>query len=183
MIIPNHTFLVSGGSSGLGGACVRQLAAAGANTVIADLNQDLGERLAAELGAGVRFLKDRGYEKIVLVGNSGGAALVSFYQAEAEHPRQLSTPAGDPVELGTLLPADGIVLCAAHAGRARLTRGGHLVLRLERSRGTVRRRRAIARARQSDRGRPFRHAPEPRSRPHRGRRAQRAPGLGGRCAV
>jgi NAD(P)-dependent dehydrogenase (short-subunit alcohol dehydrogenase family) len=57
MKIQGSTVLVSGGSSGLGGACVRQLASAGANVVIADLNQDLGEKLATELGSGVRFVK------------------------------------------------------------------------------------------------------------------------------
>jgi NAD(P)-dependent dehydrogenase (short-subunit alcohol dehydrogenase family) len=49
--------LVSGGSSGLGGACVRYLAAAGARVLIADLNKDAGEKLAGELGPGVRFVK------------------------------------------------------------------------------------------------------------------------------
>jgi NAD(P)-dependent dehydrogenase (short-subunit alcohol dehydrogenase family) len=55
MQIGAHTFLVSGGSSGLGAACVRMLAQAGANVVIADLNRDKGEALAAELGPRVRF--------------------------------------------------------------------------------------------------------------------------------
>jgi NAD(P)-dependent dehydrogenase (short-subunit alcohol dehydrogenase family) len=55
MHIAGSTFLVSGGASGLGAACVRTLAAAGGNVVIADLNADAGHRLAAELGARVRF--------------------------------------------------------------------------------------------------------------------------------
>jgi NAD(P)-dependent dehydrogenase (short-subunit alcohol dehydrogenase family) len=55
MQIPGHTFVVSGGSSGLGAACVRALAGAGGNVVIADLNRDKGEALAAELGPRVRF--------------------------------------------------------------------------------------------------------------------------------
>ena len=42
---------------GLGGACVRLLASAGANVVIADLNQDAGDKLAAEFAARVRFAK------------------------------------------------------------------------------------------------------------------------------
>jgi NAD(P)-dependent dehydrogenase (short-subunit alcohol dehydrogenase family) len=49
--------LVSGGSSGLGAACVRHLAKAGAKVVIADLNQEAGEKLAAELGPHVRFVR------------------------------------------------------------------------------------------------------------------------------
>jgi NAD(P)-dependent dehydrogenase (short-subunit alcohol dehydrogenase family) len=55
MQIAGNTFLVSGGSSGLGGACVRMLAAAGGNVLIADLNKDAGEKLAAERGPRVRF--------------------------------------------------------------------------------------------------------------------------------
>jgi NAD(P)-dependent dehydrogenase (short-subunit alcohol dehydrogenase family) len=53
--ISGNTFLVSGGASGLGAACVRQFAGAGGNVVIADLNRDGGERLATELGAHARF--------------------------------------------------------------------------------------------------------------------------------
>src|SRR6516162_1955022 len=55
MQISGNTFLVTGGSSGLGGACVRLVAAAGGNVVIADLNKDAGTKLAAEFGANVRF--------------------------------------------------------------------------------------------------------------------------------
>jgi NAD(P)-dependent dehydrogenase (short-subunit alcohol dehydrogenase family) len=55
MQLQANTFLVSGGSSGLGAACVRMLAGAGANVVIADVNRHAGETLAAELGSQVRF--------------------------------------------------------------------------------------------------------------------------------
>src|SRR5438552_18643344 len=57
MQIKDSSALVSGGSSGLGGACVRHLAKAGASVIIADLNQEAGEKLAAELGSQVRFVK------------------------------------------------------------------------------------------------------------------------------
>ena len=56
MQIPNSTFLVTGGSSGLGAACVRLLAAAGGRVVIADLNQATGAALASELGAAAHFI-------------------------------------------------------------------------------------------------------------------------------
>lgn len=52
-----HTFLVTGGASGLGGATVRRLVAAGGNAVIADINVEQGEKLAAELGERARFIK------------------------------------------------------------------------------------------------------------------------------
>jgi NAD(P)-dependent dehydrogenase (short-subunit alcohol dehydrogenase family) len=57
MEIQGKTFMVTGGSSGLGAACVRRLAAAGGNVVIADINGDLGEELAAELGEQARFAR------------------------------------------------------------------------------------------------------------------------------
>lgn len=55
MQIAGRTFLVSGGASGLGAACVRLLAEAGANVVVADLNAMPGESLAAKLGPKVLF--------------------------------------------------------------------------------------------------------------------------------
>jgi NAD(P)-dependent dehydrogenase (short-subunit alcohol dehydrogenase family) len=55
MQLQGNTFLVSGGASGLGAACVRRFASAGANVVIADVNRGVGEALAAELGQRVRF--------------------------------------------------------------------------------------------------------------------------------
>jgi len=48
--------LVTGGASGLGAATVRRLADAGAQVVIADLNAQTGEALAAELGEKARFV-------------------------------------------------------------------------------------------------------------------------------
>ena len=57
MNVSGSTAFVSGGSSGLGGACVRLLAEAGANVVIADVNQEAGEKAATQLGPRVRFVK------------------------------------------------------------------------------------------------------------------------------
>lgn len=55
MQIANHTFLVTGGSSGLGAACARRLVKLGGRVVIADLNEEAGAALAAELGQAARF--------------------------------------------------------------------------------------------------------------------------------
>jgi len=55
MHIEQRVFLVSGGASGLGEATARMLAAAGGRVMIADLNREAGETLAAELGSAGRF--------------------------------------------------------------------------------------------------------------------------------
>ena len=57
MQIDQRTFLISGGSSGLGRACARLLASHGGNVVIADVQRQLGKKLAAELGEGARFVE------------------------------------------------------------------------------------------------------------------------------
>ena len=51
----NAAVVVTGGASGIGEATVRKLVAEGASVVIADLQQDLGEALATELGAKTLF--------------------------------------------------------------------------------------------------------------------------------
>ena len=57
MKFAGNTFIVTGGASGLGEATVRALHGAGANVVIADLNVEQGERLAAELGERAAFAR------------------------------------------------------------------------------------------------------------------------------
>ncbi len=49
MDLTGTSAIVTGGASGIGAACVRQLAAKGATVVIADLQADKGEALAAEV--------------------------------------------------------------------------------------------------------------------------------------
>lgn len=57
MQIDNKVFLVTGAGSGLGAATARLLAQSGAKVVLADLNREAGEKLAAELGASARFVE------------------------------------------------------------------------------------------------------------------------------
>jgi NAD(P)-dependent dehydrogenase (short-subunit alcohol dehydrogenase family) len=49
MDISGSTAIVTGAASGIGAACARQLAAMGATVVVADLQADKGEALAAEI--------------------------------------------------------------------------------------------------------------------------------------
>ena len=55
MQILNGVFVVTGGGSGLGAATARMLVEAGAKVVLADVNRDAGEALAAELGSAAAF--------------------------------------------------------------------------------------------------------------------------------
>jgi 3-hydroxyacyl-CoA dehydrogenase / 3-hydroxy-2-methylbutyryl-CoA dehydrogenase len=57
MRLTGSAALVAGGASGLGEATVRRLHAGGAQVVIADLDHDRGEALAAELAAGASFVR------------------------------------------------------------------------------------------------------------------------------
>ena len=79
------------------------------------------EKVIADLGAYIRYAKEQlGYEKVVLVGWSGGGSLAITYQAEAQNPQITSLPSGEPYDtkkLG-LIPADAIMSIAAHLSRA-----------------------------------------------------------------
>ena len=55
MQIEQHSFLVTGGASGLGEAVVRAITVQGGKVVIADLNESAGQALVDELGDNVRF--------------------------------------------------------------------------------------------------------------------------------
>ena len=57
MQIEQHSFLVTGGASGLGEAVVRAIVAKGGKAVIADLNESAGKALVAELGGNARFVR------------------------------------------------------------------------------------------------------------------------------
>ena len=69
------------------------------------LNNDmdcLHELLLLDIAAGMRRLRELGFDQIVLVGNSGGGSLFSYYQAQASaapEERFAASPAGDRVDL------------------------------------------------------------------------------------
>jgi hypothetical protein len=84
----------------------------------------LHEAVLGDIAAGIRILRSAGYERVVLLGNSGGGSLLTFYQATAQTPppgRPTHTPGGTPYDLnGFDLPtADGLLLLAAHMGEGK----------------------------------------------------------------
>jgi alpha-beta hydrolase superfamily lysophospholipase len=78
------------------------------------------ENCVLDVASAIASLRRDGYEKVVLVGNSGGGGLAALYQSQAESPTIRSTPAGDPPDLTDfeLQPADGVVFFMAHPGRS-----------------------------------------------------------------
>src|SRR5271163_3554823 len=93
------------------------------------LNNDstmIHENLLLDLAAGIRFLREElGFERIVMIGNSGGGSLFSYYDAEARKTvgsRVKSPPGGGPPDLNKFeMPtADGLILLAAHPGQGRV---------------------------------------------------------------
>jgi hypothetical protein len=83
------------------------------------------ERLLLDVGGVMRFLRhERGFERVVLFGKSGGGSLFAYYQSQAEAPageRVAASPGGGGPDLNAVeLPAaDGLVLLAAHPGQGR----------------------------------------------------------------
>lgn len=57
MQIEDKVFVVTGGGSGLGAATARMLVGAGGKVVLADVNDEAGDQVAAELGAAAAFVK------------------------------------------------------------------------------------------------------------------------------
>ena len=87
------------------------------------LNNDatlIHERVLLDVAEGLRAARER-YERVVLIGNSGGGSLYTFYLSQAHAPaggRLRDTPAGEPLDLNAYdLPrADALVYLAAHPG-------------------------------------------------------------------
>jgi pimeloyl-ACP methyl ester carboxylesterase len=81
-----------------------------------------------DVAAGLRHLREAGFERIVLLGNSGGSGLYSLYHQQAKlsaADRIQRTPGGRPTHLAeaTMPVADGMIYLAPHPGQGRLLLG------------------------------------------------------------
>jgi hypothetical protein len=94
-------------------------------------NNDLAlvhEEAVLDAAAGFCFLRDRGFERLVAVGPSGGATLYAFYVQQASRlpaDRIAVTPGGKPIGLADAdLPLpDGVAFVAPHPGQGELLLG------------------------------------------------------------
>ncbi|WP_109477591.1 alpha/beta hydrolase [Paraburkholderia sp. C35] len=78
-----------------------------------------------DVAAGLNYLKSRGFRRIVLLGNSGGAGLYAYYVQQSGYlpeQRVSRTPAGKPTRLADLqMPVvDGVVFVGPHPGQGAL---------------------------------------------------------------
>jgi len=90
------------------------------------LNNDstmLHENILLDLAAAMKYLREEeGFQHIVMLGNSGGGSLFSYYEAQARAPkgsRIAAPPGGGPPDLNKydFPTADGFIVLAAHPGQ------------------------------------------------------------------
>ncbi|HEY2773768.1 MAG TPA: alpha/beta hydrolase [Candidatus Binatia bacterium] len=79
------------------------------------------ETVLFDVAAGMKTLRQIGFENVIPVGNSGGGSLYTFYISQAHTAPEMritQTPAGEPVGLDrlTMPPVDAMVYLAAHPG-------------------------------------------------------------------
>jgi pimeloyl-ACP methyl ester carboxylesterase len=83
------------------------------------------EQAILDVAAGQVFLRDAGFEQVLLFGHSGGGTLAAYYsdQAGIEPEFRIDiTPAGRPISLaGAQMPApDGLIFLAPHPGQGQV---------------------------------------------------------------
>jgi pimeloyl-ACP methyl ester carboxylesterase len=117
---PTANFL---GHYALAGIAERGFAAIGFTTrYVGNDTSLIMENCLLDMGAMVSYLYERGYAVVVLAGNSGGASIVPYYQAQARQPTITDPPGGGPdLTSAGLRAVDAIVMLNAHPSRATLS--------------------------------------------------------------
>ena len=104
MTLTNTSALVTGGASGMGEATARRLASAGATVVIADLNREKGEAVAAALGGAFAHadVTDEEHVQAAVAAATGIAPLrACIHCAGVGWAERTIDRAGAPHQLGT----------------------------------------------------------------------------------
>lgn len=101
--------------------------AQGARSIGNDLRLE-HEQAVLDAAAGIEFLRALDFERVVLVGNSGGAGLYTYYVEQSRLPpdrRKAKSPTGKATGFdGASMPAvDAMVYVAPHPGQGRLLMG------------------------------------------------------------
>ena len=78
-----------------------------------------------DVAAGLNFLKQAGFKRIILIGNSGGASLYAFYNQQSmldAGKRLEKTPGGRPTGLAeaSMPVADGVIFVSPHPGQGQI---------------------------------------------------------------
>jgi len=99
----------------------------GARSIGNDLRLE-HEQAVVDAAAGIDFLRRRGFEKIVLIGNSGGSGVYSYYIQQsslAPEQRLAKSVVGKPTGFDkvSMPPVDGMIYLAPHPGQGRLLMG------------------------------------------------------------
>ena len=132
--VPSNTVLIAMHPVGAPGylPIFSQLARSGHHVIACASRYSTGdaalqmENVVLDLAACVRDARQRlSYDKIVLVGWSGGGSLMAGYQAEAQNPIIECSAAGEetPLAGASLAPAEGLMLIASHRSRHHLLTG------------------------------------------------------------
>ena len=84
----------------------------------------LHEDLLLDMAAGVRLLRERGCETVILLGNSGGGALAALYQSQAEAAPEAriqkeATVSAVDLASASLPAADALIVIGGHMGQGK----------------------------------------------------------------
>jgi len=99
----------------------------GARSIGNDLRLE-HEQAVLDAASGIEFLRTRDFRQIVLIGNSGGSGLYSYYIQQATLPpseRSGKAPTGKPTgfDAASMPAVDGMIYLAPHPGQGRLLLG------------------------------------------------------------
>jgi NAD(P)-dependent dehydrogenase (short-subunit alcohol dehydrogenase family) len=128
--------IVTGGASGIGRESVETFLEEGARVVIADINRELGESVAAELGADVRFkhtdVADSGQvrELVAFTAETFGRLDVMFNNAGIPTTMRAHFLDDELADFQRIMAVDllGVMLGTQHAARQMATGGGGSII-------------------------------------------------------